>query len=91
MIRDYDIAFQILSDPAARRKNNLHKNELFWKGLGTGIFPGHEIYRDTINHIGNDIIRPNYEPKTTNIPGLNRELAPAQKSPGSRPGRPWSS
>ena len=24
MIRDYDIAFQILSDPAARRKNNLH-------------------------------------------------------------------
>ena len=42
------------------RKNNLHKNELFWKGLGTGIFPGHEVYRDTINHIGNDIIRPNY-------------------------------
>jgi len=42
------------------RKNSLHKNELFWKGLGTGIFPGHEIYRETINYIGNDIIKPNY-------------------------------
>jgi hypothetical protein len=42
------------------RESNLHKNGLFWKGLGTGIFPGHEVYRDTINYIGHDIISPNY-------------------------------
>ena len=29
----------------------------------------------------NLILRPNYEPKTTNRPGLNRELALVQKVP----------
>lgn len=42
------------------RCNDSHKDGLFWKGLGIGNFPGHEIYRETINHIGYDIIQPNY-------------------------------
>lgn len=38
------------------RKNNLLiNNKIFWKGLGTGYFPGHPIYRETIKYIGDDI------------------------------------
>jgi hypothetical protein len=43
-----------------RKNNKLIDNKIFWKGLGTGYFPGHAIYRDTINHIDANLTDTSY-------------------------------
>lgn len=51
--QEYDINY--FRNIRLQNINNLIDNKIFWKGLGTGNFPGHSVYRETVNHIGFDI------------------------------------